>query len=159
MELYLELVKYLGAPLSDPKFQGLLHEVFIDLSDYNVGEGDYIASKKYKLELGFRNKEAVFDEDTKDVIDQGLPIFSHFNIFPDSPITKLPFGIAFSDTRNQVHIKAGQPIKTNQGTVPILGSYLIDFYNKGDIVVSIDYEPLQGTIKFIQIKSKSFVEH
>lgn len=156
MDSYNQLTQYFNTELKDNKFQSYLKENFEDLTDYNITESDYIKSKKYGIELGFKNIDAVYDEDDKVIFEQGNPVFTHFNLFPesDSIFDRLPFGINFYDKRASVIIKAGQPHNSNKGEIPILGKYLIDYYFVDDMIISFDYEVDEESIKFIQIKFK-----
>lgn len=43
-------------------FQKFIHQNFSNLSDYDVTDTDYIASED-GIELGFKNDDAVYDED------------------------------------------------------------------------------------------------
>jgi hypothetical protein len=116
-----------------------LQRTFDDLSDYNVAKGDYIISKASGIELGFTNKETVFDEDEGTVFEQGSHILPHVNIYPKALSIELPFEMSFSNERRQVLQKAGQPTRTKQGEASFLGSaYLVDNYKIGDIIVSFD---------------------
>jgi hypothetical protein len=110
--------------------------------------------------LGFQNRETVVDEDDEVTFEEGNPLFSTINIFPNSSITELPFDVIFADNRNQVHVKAGEPTQSHKGELSFLGAaYLVDNYKLGNIVVSIDYKPESETINFIQIKDNNLVEH
>ncbi len=84
MQSYKDLTKYFGTALSDSVFQDFLKENFEDLTKHNVTESSYIISKQAKIELGFQNKQAVFDEDDEIVFEEGDARFSTINIFfPD----------------------------------------------------------------------------
>jgi hypothetical protein len=157
MDSYRELSKFINTDLNDSEFKSFLIEKFDDLTEYNIAESAYIKSKKNGVELGFKNKDAVYDEDDKVIFQKGTPKFSHFNLLPESSrlFERLPFGINFNDKRPSVILKAGQPNQTNKGEVPILGKYLVDFYFIDDLIISFDYGDDGETIKFIQINSKN----
>lgn len=156
MDSYRELSKFFNTDLMDNEFKTFLKEKFDDLTEYKIAESDYIKSKKNGIELGFKNNDAVYDEDDKVVFQKGNPKFSHFNLFPESSrlFERLPFDINFDDNRTSLILKAGQPNQTNKGEVKILGKYLVDFYFIDDLVISFDYKDDGETIKFIQINSK-----
>lgn len=150
-----ELSEYFNTELMNNEFQSFLKEKFDDLTEYKITESDYIKSKKCGIELGFINIDAAYDEDDKVIFSKGNPVFSHFNLYPESQglFDYLPFGINFNDKRNSVIVKAGKPNQTNKCEIPILGKYLIDFYFIDDLKISIDYKE-DETIKFIQVKIK-----
>lgn len=156
MDSYKELSIFFNIDLMDKDFRSFLKEKFDDLTDYNISESDYITSKKNGIELGFENKDAIYDEDDKVIFQKGNPVFSHFNLFSESKrlIDRLPFEVNFNDKRTSVILKAGQPHETNKGEIPILGKYLIDFYFNDDLIISFDYKDDEESIKFIQIKLK-----
>jgi hypothetical protein len=156
MNSYKDLTIFFNTDLLDIEFQSFLKELFDDLSDYNILESDYITSKKNGIELGFKNDRAVYDEDDGVLFEKGRPVFSHFNLFPNSArlIDRLPFDIKFNENRTNVISKAGQPNQTNQGEIVILNKkYLVDNYFAGDLTITFDYEPANETINFIQIKN------
>jgi hypothetical protein len=150
MDSVKDLSVYFNTDLMNSEFQLFLKEKFDDLTEYKITESDYIKSKK-----GFKNIDAIYDEDDKVISQKGNPFFSHFNLYPESDrlFDCLPFGINFSDKRNSVMNKAGKPNQTNKGEIPILGQYLIDFYFIDDLRISIDYKE-DDTIKFIHVKIK-----
>ncbi|MDB5147451.1 MAG: hypothetical protein JWQ57_1471, partial [Mucilaginibacter sp.] len=95
------------------------------------------------------------------VLEPGQPIFSHLNIYL-KPGTehRLPFEILFTDTRAQVFKKAGEPTQTKHGDSPVLDkAFLIDNYKIDNLVLSIDYDPLDKTINFIQFRDNNIVAH
>src|SRR5690349_1172335 len=112
---YSDVTNYFGSKLSDSNFQDFLKKIKCNPEAYDISNG-YIISTGYKIELGFQNKEAVFDEDDNTVFEKGTPIFSHVNVYPESTVlfNELPFDLTFTDKRNEVHHKAGKPVKTNE---------------------------------------------
>jgi hypothetical protein len=157
---YKELVKRFGSYLSNPDFKSFLENTFPDLSEYNVLEHSYMISESSGLELGFTNEDAIFDDDTEIVFEEGNPIFSHFIFYPKANIlfNEFPFGMAFTDKRDEIFDKAGQPSQTKEGD--FLGSpFLIDHYKVDNTVISIDYDKNDMSIKFVQIRDNDLVEH
>ena len=90
---YQDLSKKFGLNLFDKDFQLFLRNTFSDLTEYNVLESNYITSINTGIELGFKNKDAVYDDDDNILFEKGNPIFSHFILFPKSVtlINGLPF--------------------------------------------------------------------
>lgn len=161
---YSDLTTYFGTGLSDAAFQAFLNSMSCDPATYNVADSDYITCESKGLEIGFRNDEAVYDEDEGTVFEKGKPVFSHFNLYPAAGglISALPFGIGFSDNRNTVKQKAGEPVKSTDLDDPIFQKrFMIDHYELGNLAISIDYNPEDETIELIQIRdngqAKAFI--
>jgi hypothetical protein len=160
MQSYQDLTAYFGAPLADASFQTFLATNFKDMTPYAVGESNYISSEQAQIELGFQNDDAVFDEDNERVFDEGNPLFSTINIFPGPALPELPFGITFTDSREEVLAKAGAPTQTRHGGASVLGpAYLVDNFKVNETVISVDYNPERQTINFIQIRDNNLVAH
>jgi len=158
---YLHFTDQFGSYLYDDNFQAFLADRFTDLSSYNILKSDYMTSELLHVDLGFTNEDAVIDEDELIVLEPGQPTFSHMNIYP-KPDRQcvLPFEISFTDTRNEVFKKAGEPTQTKHGDSPILDKpFLIDHYKIGDLVLSIDYDPQDEHINFIQIRDNNIITH
>ncbi|WP_295801480.1 hypothetical protein [Mucilaginibacter sp.] len=156
---YLDFSKRFGAYLSDPEFQSFLESTFTDLTTYNVSQSEYMISESTEIELGYTNEDAIFDEDDEIVFKEGNPRFSHFNIYPKSVIiiNELPFRLKFTDDRNDILKKIGQPTKTNRGD--FLGTpFLTDHYKVDKTVISIDYF-LNYSIKHFQIRDNDLLLH
>ncbi|HEX8024233.1 hypothetical protein [Mucilaginibacter sp.] len=158
---YLHFTDQFGSYLYDDNFQAFLADRFTDLSSYNILKSDYMRSELLHIDLGFTNDDAVIDEDELIVLEPGRPIFSHMNIYPNPDIQYvLPFEILFTDTRNEVLKKAGEPTQTKHGDSPVLDKpFLIDHYKIGDLVLSIDYDPQDEHINFIQIRDNNIIAH
>lgn len=158
---HLHFTSKFGSYLYDDAFQAFLIETFTDITVYNILEGDYISSELLGLELGFTNDDAVIDEDELIVLEPGRPIFSHINIYPKpNEVYVLPFDILFNDSRETVFKKAGEPTQTKHGESLLLDKhFLIDHYKIGDIVLSIDYNPADETISFIQFRDNNILAH
>ncbi|WP_114938085.1 hypothetical protein [Mucilaginibacter endophyticus] len=158
---YLHFTDQFGSYLYNDDFQEFTTKTFTDLSRYNVLESDYMRSETMHIDLGFTNDDAVIDEDELIVLEPGQPIFSHLNIYPKQDIQYLlPFEISFTDTRNDVLQKAGNPTQTNHEVSPILDKhFLIDHYKIGNLVLSIDYDPHDEYINFIQIRDNNIVAY
>lgn len=155
---YKDFTHYFGSYLNDTAFQTFLNKTFTDLTSYDVSESDYIVSDQAKIELGFTNADAVYDDDENEVFNEGAPVFSHINFHPgsDTLINVLPFDSTFEDTREYIITKAGEPTQTNQGYMDFLDkNFLVDNYKAGDVVISIDYDADSGTINFIQIRDNT----
>jgi hypothetical protein len=161
MFTYLHFTKQFGSYLYDDNFQIFLAGTFTDLSKYNIMESDYMHSESLYVDLGFTNEDAVIDEDELIVFEPGRPVFSHLNIFPKPGAAYgLPYEISFADNRNEVFKKAGEPTQTKKGSPLLLDKpFLIDHYKIGNLVFSIDYDPLDETINFVQLRDNNIVEH
>lgn len=161
MFTYLHFTNQFGSYLYDDNFQAFLADTFTDLSSYNILKSDYMRSELLHIDLGFTNEDAVIDEDELIVLEPGQPIFSHLNIYPKQDAEYgLPFDISFTDTRAQVFKKAGEPTQTKNGDSPILDkAFLIDHYKIDNHVLSIDYDPLDEHINFIQFRDNNIVAH
>lgn len=160
MQSYKDLTQYFGVPLSDANFQSFIKRKFSDLTDYNVAENDYMVSENSGIELGFTNRDAVFDEDEGFVYHPGRPVFSHITIYPISPLRELPFQASFGDSRSRVITKAGQPSQSRRGEASFLGStFFVDHYKIDDLVISFNYQPENERINFIQIRDNNLVAH
>jgi hypothetical protein len=70
---YSDITKYFGTKLSDQDFQTFLKRMDCDLTKYNVAESEYISSKDGGLEIGFKNEDAIYDEDEQKVFVKGTP--------------------------------------------------------------------------------------
>ncbi|WP_113653195.1 hypothetical protein [Pedobacter namyangjuensis] len=110
---YSDVTKYFGTNLSDLDFQAFLKNISCDPTKYNVSKSQYILSEENGLGVGFKDEEAVYDEDDQTVFEKGNPVFSVINLsIATCKLLKLmPFDIKFSDTRTMVRGKAGKPIK------------------------------------------------
>lgn len=158
---YLEISKYFGTKLSDTNFQTFLKSISCDPAQYNVSTGDYISSETIGLDMGFKNVDAVYDDDDEKVFEKGTPIFSLFNMYPMSEkiVSSIPFDIKFSDNRNTVREKAGQPVKITDAIDKLLDKhFLIDHFKMDNIAISIDYNSKDETIEFIQIRDNNLVD-
>jgi hypothetical protein len=157
---YTDFTKRFGAQLSDVEFRSFLENTFTDLTTYNVSQSEYMVSDITGIELGYRNDDAVFDDDEEIVFEEGNPIFSHFNIYPKSVniLKGLPFGLKFTDKRKDILEQIGQPTKTNEGDF-LDTPFLIDHYKIDRTVVSIDYNPDSLSIKHFQIRDNDLVKH
>jgi hypothetical protein len=159
---YKEFTRRFGASLFDAEFQAFLTNTFSDLTEYNILESDYITSNETGLEIGFTNNDAEYDEDDKVIFRKGNPIFSHFVAYPKSAklIGEFPFETTFTDTRDKIIAKAGNPTRTNEGFADFLDrKYLVDNYKVDDIVISFDYNAEDETINFIQMRENNLTEH
>src|SRR5687768_12596620 len=109
MPSYKAITKYFGTSLFDKEFQVFLINIFSDLTEYDILESDYIISARNGVDLGFRNNEAVYDDDENLVFEKGNPIFSHINFYPNSVtlIDNFPFKASFGDHRADIIRKAG----------------------------------------------------
>ena len=158
MLTYTELSKYFGSYLVDKEFKSFLANNFVDLTEYNILNSNYITSYLTSIELGFTNNDVVYDDDDQLIFEQGNPIFSHYNLFPKSEILigKLPFDIYFTDTRKIVFTKAGLPIKTNQGHYDLLNiDFLVDSYKIESVVVTLDYNNKDESINSISVRDNN----
>jgi hypothetical protein len=159
---YKDFTKYFGLGLLDKDFQSFLTSSFTDLTDYDILEGDYICSELTGIEIGFTNKETLYDDDENVVFEKGNPIFSHFTLHPKSStvINDMPFGTTFIDKRSEVISKAGSPARTKSGFVNFLNrSFLVDNYKLGDIIITFDYDFETNELNFIQVRDNNLVEH
>lgn len=159
---YKEFTIYFGSHLKASDFQSFLAATFTDLTAYDIRESDYIVSERMGIELGFTNKEAIYDDDDKVMVEKGDPLFSHFTAYPISRrlLTELPFHVSFDDRRENVFQNAGIPNQTKEGYADFLNKhFLVDNYRMVDLVFTVDYEPQANTINFIQIRSNSLIEH
>jgi hypothetical protein len=158
---YPHFTNQFGSYLYDDNFQAFLADTFTDLSPYNILKSDYMRSELLHADLGFTNDDAVIDEDELIVLEPGQPIFSHMNIYHNPDVQYvLPFEISFTDTRNEVFKKAGEPTQTKHGDSPVLDKpFLIDHYKIADLVLSIDYDPQDEHINFIQIRDNNIIVH
>ena len=159
---YQDLSKNFGLNLFDKDFQLFLTNTFSDLTEYNVIESDYIISDNTGIELGFTNKDAVYDDDDRVLFEKGNPIFSHFILFPKSVtlINDLPLQAKFTDKRPDIITKAGKPFQTKDGYADFLNkNFLVDNYKRDDIVITFDYDAEKHIINFIQVRDNNLVEH
>ena len=159
---YQDLSKYFGLKLFDKDFQFFLKNTFSDLTEYNVIESNYITSINTGIELGFKNKDAVYDDDDNILFEKGNPIFSHFNLFPKSVslMNGLPFHANFTDKRFEIINKAGSPFQTKEGYKNFLDkNFLVDNYKLNDIAIAFDYDVEKQTINFIQVRDNNSAEH
>ena len=159
---YTNFTKYFGHYLNDNRFKLFLTNTFNDLTEYNILKSNYIISEEMGIELGFTNNDAVYDDDDGVIFEQGNPIFSHFNIYPQSTvlINQLPFDTDFSLTRPVILAKAGLPTQTKKGYAALLiTGYLNDHYKVDNTVISFNYNTTDETIKFIQVRDNNLVEH
>ena len=155
---YLEITKYFGTKLSDPEFQIFLKSISCDPTKYNVAKGEYVSSKTTGLEIGFRNDDAIFDDDEQNVFKKGTPIFSLVNIHPSSEkfIDSMPFDIKFSDTKNIVREKAGQPIKIIDFEDKFFKKrFMIDHFTVDNFAIIVDYNSKDETVELIQIRENN----
>ncbi|NTS42156.1 hypothetical protein HRG84_14730 [Flavisolibacter sp. BT320] len=114
------------------------------------------------MDLGFTNNTAVYDEDDEILFEEGVPIFSHFILYPKSKrfIVKFPFDMSFDDDRDVIHKKAGIPTQTKEGYADLLNqSFLVDNYKEGSIIITFDYIPDSGIINFVQLRDNELVQH
>ena len=159
---YKEFTKYFGTSLFDKDFQTFLSKIFSDLTEYDILESDYITSDKNGIELGFTNKNAIYDDDENVVFEKGNPIFSHFNIYPNALaiLDNLPFDIYFDDNRTVITSKTGNPTQTKKGYADFLNKrFLVDNYKVENIIITFDYEAEKEIINFIQVRDNNFREH
>ena len=159
---YKEFTNRFGTSLLDNEFQAFLTNTFADHTEYDILESDYIISEKTGLEIGFTNNDAVYDDDDNVIFEKGNPIFSHFIAYPKSVglIGSFPFDTNFTDKRDEVIAKAGNPTKTNEGFSDFLNrNFLVDNYKLGNIIVTYDYDVEEQTINFIQVRENNLVEH
>ena len=159
---YQDLIKKFGTNLSDTDFQLFLTNTFSDLTEYNILESDYISSDKIGIELGFKNNDALYDDDENIVFEKGNPVFSHFILYPKSStlIDKLPFDTSFEDNRDEIIKQAGNATETKEGYADFLNkNFLVDNYKVDHIVVTFDYDAEKKTINFIQVRDNNLVEH
>src|SRR5688572_10333119 len=114
---YRDFINYFGLSLYDERFQSFLTNTFSNITEYDILKGDYIISEDNGIELGFTNKDAVYDDDDNVVFEKGDPIFSHFIIYSKSStiISDLPYGVTFTDRRSDIIAKAGNPTQTKDG--------------------------------------------
>lgn len=157
-----DFTKHFGSSLFDKGFQSFLTDTFSDLTEYNVTESDYITSEDTGIELGFTNRDAVYDDDDNVVFEKGNPTFFHFLIYPKSwtLIDDLPFDAKFTDKRFEIINKAGNPSQTKEGYANFLNkNFLVDNYKVGDIIVTFDFDAEKQTINFIQARDNNLVEH
>lgn len=155
---YLDITKYFGTQLSDIDFQNFLKELSCDPKKYNIAESQYILSNDNGIEVGFKNKTAVYDEDDQIVFEEGNPVLSVINIrIAFGKLLKLlPFDIKFSDTRTIVREKAGNPIKVVDYEDKFFNKQMmIDHYKIDNLAISIDYDANNETIDFIQIRDNN----
>jgi len=159
---YQDLTKHFGLSLFDENVQTFLSGKFSDLTEYNILESDYITSVNAGIDLGFINKEAVYDDDDHVIYKKGNPLFSHFILYPKSCtcIDRLPFDIDFNDDRTEVIKKAGIPTMTKEGYADFLNtSFLVENYKVDEIVITFDYNTENQKLNFIQIRDNNLVEH
>lgn len=159
---YKDFTKHFGKSLFDEGFQNFLANTFSDLTEYDILESDYIVSEINGIELGFTNKDAIYDDDDNVIFEKGNPLFSHFNLYPKSLtlIDRLPFITNFELKRAEIISHAGTPSQTKEGYADFLNkSYLVDSYKLDNIVVTFDYEAEKQTLHFIQIRDNNLVEH
>ena len=152
-----DLTIHFGTSLNDKAFQQFLAANFTDLSAYDIFYG-YIASDLSAIEFGFKNDTAVYDDDTEEVFEKGDPVFSHFNLYPNSAgvITQLPLDIAFTDTRSEILKKTAAPLLTKKGFNEMLDiNYINDSYKIGDIAITVEYNPSTERITLIQIRDNN----
>ncbi|MFC0518193.1 hypothetical protein ACFFGT_28520 [Mucilaginibacter angelicae] len=161
MFTYLHFTDQFGSYLYDDNFQAFLADTFTDLSPYNLLKSDYMRSELLHIDLGFTNEDAVIDEDELIVLEPGQPIFSHLNVYPKpDAIYGLPFEISFTDTRTQVFKKAGEPTQTkHEDSIVLDKAFLIDHYKIDNLVLSIDYDPQDERINFIQLRDNNIIAH
>lgn len=161
MFTHLHFTNQFGSYLYDDNFQAFLADTFTDLSSYDILKSDYMRSELLHIDLGFTNEDAVVDEDELIVLEPGQPVFSHLNIYPNPDLQYiLPFEISFDDTREEVFKKAGEPTQTKHGDSPILDKpFLVDHYKIDNLVLSIDYDPADEHINFMQIRDNNIVAH
>lgn len=159
---YKEFTKYFGTSLFDKGFQTFLSEIFSDLTEYDILESDYITSDKNGIELGFTNKDAIYDDDENVVFEKGNPIFSHFNIYLNAltVLDNLPFDTYFDDNRNEIKSKTGNPTQTKKGSADFLNKrFLVDNYKVDNIIITFDYDAEKEIINFIQVCDNNLREH
>lgn len=161
MLTYENIAAHFGSSLYDQTFQQFLHNQFYAIGEYDIFNG-YIIVEGLGIELGFTNNDAVFDDDEEIIFEKGNPIFSHFNLYPASVvlISGLPFDIMFNFTRKDILEKVGNPTKTKSGYAALLNTHFLnDLYKIGDIIVSINYNAENETLKLIQVRDNDLVEH
>ena len=155
---YKDFTKHFGTCLFDEGFQIFLQDSFSDLTEYDILESDYITSENNGIELGFTNNEAIYDDDDNVVFEKGNPVFSHFNLFPQSfiLIDNLPLDINFEDNRIEIIRKAGNSTQTKEGNADFLNkSFLVDNYKVDDIIITFDYDAEEQTLNFIQVRDNN----
>ena len=161
MLTYKDFTNFFGSYLTDPIFQKFLTANFSDLSEYDIFDG-YISSELTAIELGFRNDDAIYDDDTEQIFENGNPFFSHFNLYPKSEylINQFPFNSSFDDLRNEILKKAGTPIQTKKGFNDLLDkNYINDSYRVGAIAVTFEYEPHTEKLSLIQVRDNNSFDH
>ena len=154
---YKDFTIFLGSYLTDINFQKFLNDNFNDLSEYNIFDG-YISSELTAIELGFKNEDAIYDDDTEQIFEKGNPFFSHFNLYAKSGylINQFPFGITFNDGRNEVLKKAGIPVQTRKGYNDLLGkNFINDTYKIDYIAITFEYEPNTEKLILIQVRDNN----
>ena len=156
MITYQVLVEHFGLSLSDAAFQSFLRSEFDDITKIEVNEVDYIISQSARIELGFKTSDEIFNEGVSLSSNSGNFVFTHFNIFPSENLFELPFGVRFSDLRNDVLAKAGIPTQTKQGEASLYGpGFLVDNYKVGDRIITFDYDPKAESLNFIQLRDNN----
>lgn len=159
---YQDLSKHFGADLFSNDLQALLADHFPDLTNYDVRESDYVISSKHGIEFGFINHDAVYDEDENILFESGTPVFSHFNLYPQSAalMTDLPFKASFKDSRTEILKKAGKPTQTRQGYADFSHKhFLVDNYKVNEIIITFDYDAQQQFLNFIQVRDNNLQQH
>ena len=153
---YLELTKYFGTELSDPDFQEFLKSISCNPAAYDASESDYIKTADEKLEIGFRNDDARYEDDERTIFNQGNPVFAHFNIYPGSEklVNPIAFDLSFNDSRQVVREKAGEPVKVVDFE-HANKHYMIDHFKLENLAVSVDYHASDESIEFIQIRDNN----
>ena len=154
---YKDFIKFFGSSLEDKKFQSFLISNFNDLTGYNIFD-NYMVSELAGIEIGFKNNDAVYDDDTQVIFEKGNPIFSHLNLYPKSGsfIEEFPFQSNFKDSRNEILAKAGEPDQTKQGFIELLNEHFLnDNYKIGDVVISFSYDPGSSIIQSIQVRDNN----
>lgn len=150
---YLDITNFFGKSLYNADFQKFIHQNFSNLSDYDITDTDYIASED-GIELGFKNDDAVYDEDDLVVFEPGNPVFSHVNLYSkiSSKVT-FPFDVNFNDERSFVILKSNEPVKTPEVADSFFNKdFLIDTYKKDHLEIAFDYNLETKMLNFIQIR-------
>ena len=71
---YKDFTKFFGYSLSDSNFQYFLYSTKLEFGEYDIFN-NFMLGKNGEIDLGFKNNEAVIDEDDNVVYEHGNQIF------------------------------------------------------------------------------------
>lgn len=143
-----DIANFFGQKLYDSQFAIFLSNNFNNLTRYDIIDSDFISSEGNGIEFGFTNNTAIIERNENILLKEGIPIFTHFNVFEISEKSvMLPFNLSFADKRRIVLHKMGTPYNTNnRDKLSKKYNYVEDIYVEDKIIIIFNYNKLKQAI-------------